>query len=68
MALLGVMGHGGDAIPPIFPSPLVPHPFTEVLFRETGLISAALGQKVPSRVIFYKIQTLFFFFFFKIFC
>lgn len=64
MALLGVMGHGGDAIPPIFPSPLVPHPFTEVLFRETGLISAALGQKVPSRVIFYKIQTLFFFFFF----
>lgn len=38
--------------------------FTEVLFRETGLISAALGQKVPSRVIFYKVQTHFFYFFF----
>lgn len=64
MALLGVVGHGGDTIPPHLAFPTGTAPFSEVSFGETGLITPALGQKVPSSVIFYEIQPHPYYFFF----
>jgi len=57
VALSGVMGHGGDAIPLHLSFPTDATSFSEISFRKIDLINPILGQKVPSRIIFYKMQT-----------